>query len=143
MRGWLRKHYGHVYYVIGGAHIAIGIVQFWDEWRTLFDDGYFNQIDERAAAYQGLSYWFIILGPVLIATGALAQSHLDATGTLPRAFSGIVATTAFAAGLAMYGNGIWAVGVVGLLGLLLATPAREEANAGTGSSAPAKPVYEV
>lgn len=143
MRGWLRKHYGHMYYVIGGAHIAIGVVQFRDEWRTLFSDGFFNQIDERAASYQGLGYWFIILGPVLIATGSLAQSHLDATGTLPRPFSLIVAATAIAAGLAMYGNGIWAVGAVGLSGLLLATPAREEVNAGAGTSAPAKPVFEV
>lgn len=143
MRTWLRKHYGHLYYTIGTAHIGVAIVQFREEWRALFADGYFNQIDERAASYQGLGYWFIILGPVLIATGALAQSHLDATGTLPRAFSGIVAATAFAAGLAMYGNGIWAVGVAGLLGLLLATPAREEANAGAGSNAPAKPVFEV
>ncbi len=143
MRGWLRKHYGHMYYVIGGTHIAIGVVQFREEWRTLFSDGFFNQIDERAASYQGLGYWFIILGPVLIATGSLAQSHLDATGALPRPFSLIVTGTAIAAGLAMYGNGIWAVGAVGLSGLLLATPAREEVKAGAGASAPAKPVFEV
>lgn len=143
MRGWLRKHYGHLYYVIGGAHIAIGVVQFWDEWRTLFRDGYLNQIDWEVASYQGLGYWYIILGPVVIATGSLAQSHLDATSTLPRPFSLIVAATAIAAGLAMYGNGIWAVGAVGLSGLLLATPAREEVNAGAGTSAPVKPVFEV
>ncbi len=143
MRTWLRKHYGHLYYAIGTAHTAVGVIQYRDEWRALFSNGFFNQIDERGAVYQGQGYWFIILGPLLIAVGVVAQSHLNATGALPRAFNWIVVGTSLLAGLAMPLNGIWSVGLVGLLGLLLAKPAREEVNAGAGSNAPAKPVFEV
>jgi hypothetical protein len=118
----LRPHYGKLFYAVGTAHLAVSIIQFRDEWGNLFRDGFFNVIDEQAAPYQGLGYWFFILGPVLITTGALTQSHLNATGTLPRAFSLTIAGISFPAGLAMYANGIWAVGLLGLLGLAYAPP---------------------
>jgi hypothetical protein len=135
----LRPHYGKLYYAAGTAHLAISIFQFRHEWGDLFRDGFFNVIDEQAAPYQGLGYWFFILGPVLMASGALARSHLNATGTLPRAFSLTIAGISFAAGLAMYANGIWAVGLLGLLGLAYATPEPgSESNKRAGAqSAPA------
>jgi hypothetical protein len=130
----LRPHYGALYYVVGAAHVGVAIVQFRHEWADLFRDGFFNVIDERGAPYQALGYWYLILAPVLCAAGSLAQAHLNATGTLPRAFSLTVVAVSIAAGLAMYENGIWAVGLFGLLGLAYARPAQETDQAASASA---------
>lgn len=122
MRDRLQRHYGAIFTAIGLVHILVAIAQFWDEWRDLFADGFFGQIDEQGASYQAAGYWFLILGPMLIATGRLAQAQLDATGTLPRAFGWTLAGTSFVAGLAFPLSGIWLVGLTGLLGVWLATP---------------------
>ena len=103
-------------------HSLVAIAQVRHEWRDLLADGFVNQIDEKGSSYQAVGYWFFILGPTLIATGRLAQAHLDATGTLPRSFCGIVTGTSLAAGVAMPANGIWAVGLLGMLGLTLTDP---------------------
>lgn len=128
LRQWIREHYGKLYYFLGAAHTLVAIVQFREEWRALFNDGFFNQIDEQGASYQALGYWFITLGLVLIATGVLAQSHLNATGTLPRTFSWIVIVTSFVAASAMYLNGMWLVGLAGVVGLFVASPALAPSN---------------
>lgn len=141
----LRKHYGNMFILLGVMHIVVAIVQFWDEWVDLFSAGFFNQIDEQGASYQALGYWFFVLGPTMIAIGLLVQAQIDATGTIPRAFSWIVIATSFAAGFAFYVNGMWLVGLIGMLGLVFAGPARSGRHVPAEhreSSAP-RPRFEV
>lgn len=137
---WLRKHYGHMYMVVGGAHILLAIAEYRDEWADLFRDGFIDVVGGSSDQVLIQGYWFTLLGPALIAIGSLAQSHLDRTGSLPRTFCLIIAAMSVVAGLAALNNGIWAVGALGLLGLAFRAPTAQgqplAAPAGKPASVP-------
>jgi hypothetical protein len=119
----LRNHYGNMFHALAAAHILVAIIDFRREWADLFRRGFFNKVNQYDNPRQELGYWFLLLGPLLSAIGVLARALLETTGAVPRAFSWIVATTSFVAAFAMYLNGMWIVGLLGLLGLKLAKPA--------------------
>lgn len=141
----IRRNYGNLFFLLAAAHTLVAIIDYRSEWADLFRNGFFDQIDHQGETYQALGYWFFILGPFLVAIGLLAQSLLNATGTLPRAFSWIVIVTSFAAAFAMYATGMWLVGLLGILGLAFAEPAKSGHREGVvrGKANTPRPRFEV
>jgi hypothetical protein len=113
----LRRNQGRAFTAIGVAHVAVIGIQYRREWRDLFASGFVNQVDEQGKPYQAQGYWSFFLGPVLIATGQLAQAQIDRTGRTPRSFNAVLAATSIAGGIAMPVNGLWSIAFMSLVGL--------------------------
>src|SRR4051794_21916025 len=120
MFDFLRRHFGHVLIGIGILHTAMAISDSWSVVTRVAGDGFVNQVTEADEA----DYWFFVLGPAMIMLGLLAQWCVEQTGIVPRRFSIALIVTAVVCGLLVPANGIWSLGIMGVIGLAYAKPSQ-------------------
>ena len=76
MKLW--KYSGTILSLTGGIHVAFAIIQNWNIYKVFFSDGLVNPIGNDIQ--KGLSFWFMLVGVLLILFGQTLQYYIKREG---------------------------------------------------------------